>query len=997
MRYLLLIAIPILLVDVVCAATPEEQHFAQKIAPLLAQRCLTCHIDGKRKGELDLSSRASAMKGGESGEVIVPGDLDDSLFWEQIAEDDMPPKHPLPAAEKELFRKWIASGAKWGAEDKIDFFAYTTPSRAGYDWWSLQPLAKIDSQKQGTIDAFIDARLKKADLKRAGEASKRVLIRRLSFDLLGLPPTPDQVDAFLKDTSPDAYEKLVDQFLASPHYGERWARHWLDVVRFGESNGFEYDQPRNNAWHYRNWVINALNQDMPYDEFVRMQLAGDVLHPGDPQAIAATGFLVAGAHNTTLPSSSKMRISMAQDEMEDTIGVIGQSFLGLTTNCGRCHEHKFDPVSQQDYYELAAALAGVKHGERTVKNVPTSVQQQRLKEIGLQLAAIDQLSDAIQQPVRAKIIAERKVGKSTGPLPPKAYATWEFDGDLKDRLGSLHAKANGGATIVDGFLKVDGKSAYANTPTIPIALGERTLEAWVQLDSLTQRGGGVISIQTTNGGVFDAIVFGEKEPKKWMAGSNAFTRYRPFGGKEETDATERPVHMAIVFKNDGTITAYRDGQPYGKPYRPGAMQRFAANTAQIVFGLRHGTPGANRMLAGRIQRAQLYDRALTAQEIAASAGVADSNYVPESQILARISDVDRKKIADLNAQTTQLTSEKNRIGNTESQKMYTCVSSNPGPTYLYRGMVADPKQIVSPSGLRAIPGIGGDFELSPKSSDADRRKKLASWITHRDNGVFSRVIVNRLWHYHFGLGLVDTPNDFGFNGSKPSHPELLDWLAQTLKKNDYRLKAIHRLIVTSATYRQSSTPNAVAAKIDASNRLLWRKSPQRLEAEAIRDAVVSVAGQLNPEIGGKGYRDVRHFQFKGSNFYEVLPETGVEKRRRTVYRFMPRGGRNPFLDTFDCPDPSATAPKRATTTTPLQALALMNNALVLQMSDLLAERVSREVGTNVDKQVAKVYQLAYGREADADEIESVLKFVEKHGLPAFCRVVFNSNEFVVVE
>ncbi|MCH8923180.1 MAG: DUF1553 domain-containing protein [Planctomycetes bacterium] len=508
----------------------------------------------------------------------------------------------------------------------------------------------------------------------------------------------------------------------------------------------------------------------------------------------------------------------------------------------------------------------------------------------------------------------------------------------------------------------------------------------------------MISIQTTNGSVFDAIVFGEREPRKWMAGSNGFTRTRSFGGDQEKNATSRPVHVAIVYTKDGTITGYRDGRPYGKPYRPGPLQSYAEGTAQVVFGLRHSPAGANKMLAGRIQRAQLYDRALTAAEVAASAGVADSNYVPESQILARLSAADRKKRAELVAQIARLENERRPLANTTPQKMYTCVARNPGVTKLLRrGNVSDPAEAVSPAGLRAVPKLDPNFGLAPNASDADRRKKLAAWITHRDNPLFARVIVNRLWQGHFGQGLVSTPSDFGYNGGKPSHPELLDWLAAALGQSQYCLKPIHRLIVTSATYRQSSKPNAAARKIDADNRLLWRKSPRRLEAEAIRDAVLVVAGQLDPAIGGRGYRDVRHFSFKGSNFYETLAETGTEKRRRTIYRFSPRGGRNPFLDTFDCPDPSATAPQRATTTTPLQALALLNNALILQMSDLFALRVTREAGNNVDKQVALMIQVAYGRPADDDEVQRARRFVKDHGLPALCRVVLNSNEFVFVQ
>ena len=981
-----------------------SQDFDHHIAPLIAQQCLTCHSGNEPKGKLDLSSRTTAMAGGESGIAIKPGSPGESLFWENIDSDQMPPKKPLSAAEKARFKTWISDGARWGTET-IDPFRYSTDARAGSDWWSLQPLrspqpptANRPGWTSNPIDVFVDAKLHEAGLAPSVEADKRTLIRRLSFDLLGLPPAPEEINAFLTDTTDHAWETLVDRLLASPHYGERWARHWLDIVRFGESNGFEYDQPRNNAWPYRNWVINALNQDMPYDEFVRMQLAGDILQPKNFNAITATGFLVAGPHNTTLPANDKMRMSMAQDEIEDLVGIVGQTFLGLTANCARCHDHKFDPISQKEYYQLAATLTGVTHGERSVEVALSAEQQQRLADIESELSRIRTAQDAIEHSARSLILAERENGTATPPEPPQAFATWEFDGDLKDSVGSLNATAHGGAKIEDGCLVLDGKDAWVATQPCTVDLQEKTLEAWVQLDSLDQSGGGVISVQTLDGATFDAIVFGEREPKKWMAGSNGFVRTMSFNGTEEADAKESAVHCAIVYQKDGTITGYRDGMPYGTSYRPGDLQTFATEKFQVIFGLRHSPVGGNRMLAGRIQRAQLYNRALTADEVAASAGVADRNYVSGAQMRARLSPEQRANHEQLIANLATLQAEKDGLKSSELQKLYTCVSNNPGITrVLNRGDVGSPTDEVSPAGLSAVTGRSPDFGLAPDASDADRRLKLAAWVTHPDNPLFARVMVNRLWQYHFGQGMVATPSDFGFNGGQPSHPDLLDWLAQTFRHGGYRLKPIHRLIVTSATYRQSSGHNAVAAKIDADNRLLWRKTPLRLEAEEIRDAVLVATGQLNSAIGGVGYRDVRHFEFKGSNFYESVNETGPEALRRTIYRFSPRGGRNPFLDTFDCPDPSVTTPKRAATTTPLQALALMNNALVFTMADDFADRMQRQGGETTAAQVKLVYLVAYGREADEQEVQLANHFVDTHGLPSFCRVILNSNEFLYVQ
>ena len=363
------------------AAEPADGHiptaagrFDAEIAPLLAAHCLECHNASDKKGGLDLTQQATTLVGGDSGPALVAGNADESLLWQRIRDDEMPPKKPLAAAEKALLREWIAGGAVWGTTP-IDRLRYTTSTRAGYDWWSLQPVRRREppvvrdtAWPRTPIDHFVIAKLEEAGLAPTPPADRRTLIRRLSFDLTGLPPTPDEVAAFVADADPRAYERLVERLLASPHYGERWARHWLDLARFGESNGFEYDEPRRNAWPYRDWVIDALNRDLPFDEFARQQLAGDVLRPDDPEAIKATGFLTAGAYDTAGQNqqSVAMKAVVRQDELEDLVGTISQTFLGLTVNCARCHDHKFDPIRQSEYYQLTSALGGVRHGQRDV-------------------------------------------------------------------------------------------------------------------------------------------------------------------------------------------------------------------------------------------------------------------------------------------------------------------------------------------------------------------------------------------------------------------------------------------------------------------------------------------------------------------------------------------------------------------------------------------------------------------------------------------------------
>jgi len=981
------------------STTPASVDFDSQIAPLLAANCLGCHGTDDPKGGLNLTTPAGFRKGGDSGSPFNADQPDSSLLLQRVLQGEMPPEKPLTAAQQQMLTLWVRNGAHWGT-DPIDPHRYSSETRAGLDWWSLQPLQTVPLENPTTkhsIDAFVDAQLSEHGLHRSPQADRRTLIRRLSFDLLGLPPEPAEVAAFLADDTPQAWERLVDRMLASPHYGERWARHWLDVVRFGESNGFEYDEPRDNAWPYRNWLIDAFNQDLPYDQFTRLQIAGDVMQPQDPHAAAAAGFLVAGAHNTTLPSSEKMRQSMAQDEMEDLVGTVGQTFLGLTVNCARCHDHKFDPISAREYYSFAAALAGVRHGTRDLQIPPSSAQQQLLQQTEQTLRSTAEQQQQLLAPVIAAILKKRQQGQPATVTPPQPMAAWEFSGDLQDSLGSLHGTARGTATVSDGSLHLDGAGSFVETPPLPQEIRQKTLEAWVRLKTYDQGGGAAVSLQTTDGSVFDAIVYAEREPRRWMAGSNGFARTAPFNGIDEVEAQDRFIHVAIVYQQDGSIIGYREGQPYGTAFRPGDLQIYAPGSAQLVFGLRHGPPGGNRLLQGSIDRVQFYDRALTPDEIAASAFARGAQSVPKAELLAALTETQRSRLLELEQQQQSARSLLRSLQEQQQTSLYTCVSADPGITHvLKRGDVSLRGDVVAPAGLRAVPGAPADFQLPPNATDHDRRIALAAWITHPENHLFARVMTNRVWHYHFGQGIVPTPGDFGFNGGRPSHPELLDWLAGEFQRSGFLLKPLHRLIVTSETWKQSSLPRPEARSIDADNRLLYRRTPQRLDAESLRDAMLSVAGVLDRTIGGRGYRDMRHFKFKGSNFYDPLIEDGNAGWRRTIYRFVPRGGRNPFLDTFDCPDPSAAAQRRPVTTTPLQALALLNNDLVFRLADTLAERAHRETAQDQQAQIAWIVKHTLGREPEPQELQQALQFSREFGLPAWCRVLLNSNEFVYI-
>ncbi len=455
------------------------------------------------------------------------------------------------------------------------------------------------------------------------------------------------------------------------------------------------------------------------------------------------------------------------------------------------------------------------------------------------------------------------------------------------------------------------------------------------------------------------------------------------------------MHVAITYSRSGEITCFRNGVLYGKAYQTAEPIKFGAGASRILFGLRHSPPTGNKFFKGKLLRAQVYDRVLTAAEIAES-DQSESGFVSESELISNMDATTRERREQI---LTQLPYLADRLKQREQESVvsiYTHISSRPEPTYfLPRGDVTKPCEEVIPGTTRAIAADDSDFRLAISADDGDRRQKLAHWVTVSANTLFRRVIANRLWQYHFGRGLVATPSDFGFNGGQPSHPKLLDWLSCELERQQYRLKPMHRLMVMSSAYRQSSKSNLDAWKIDGDNRLLWRKSPARLEAEVIRDSMLVVAGKLNSQRGGPSFRDVDIIdQNNGTTYYTEIDREDPQLNRRTIYRFSPRGGRSALLDTLDCPDPSAAAPRRSVTTTPLQALSLLNSPLVLRMADAFAARVSAQFPKNVDRQIELMFQLAFSRTPEADELARATELVDKHGPAALARALFNSSEFV---
>lgn len=984
------------------AADDPQAYFRDNVRPIL-QKCVGCHGGDEPSGMLDLTSRGGAIKGGETGPALKPGNTKDSLLFAMTSSKAMPPKKPLSAEELQTLRRWIESGAAWEGTLERKKPPKQEAKRAGPDWWSLQPVRRPSApqiripkpETRNPIDRFILARLEKEGLTLAPAADPATLLRRLTFDLTGLPPTPMELDAFLQASiiNPhSAIDNALDRLLASPHYGERWARHWLDVARFGESQGFERDKLRDHAWRYRDYVIRSFNEDKPYPQFVREQIAGDVLND-TRDGVIATGFLVAGPWDEVgaTQQGALMRKRAREEELEDMVSAVAQTFLGLTVNCARCHNHKFDPILQRDYYRLKAALEGVYHGDRPIITPEQASQREKLaRKTREEIERHEKELADLEKLGRAKLNPDKPQEKAlVEPL-----ARWSFEGDAKDSHGTLHGELIGGAVVRNGRLHLNGTNALVRTAPLTRPLKAKTLETWVMPANLTQRGGGVLTVQTDNGATFDSIVLGERQPGKWMAGSNGFVRTRDVDGPAE-NAPDAVIHVAITYQDDGTITAYRNGKPYGAAYVPpqSGLVTYAAKTSQILLGQRH-TGGGNAFFAGEIEEARLYDRALTAADIAASfsAGI---ERVPLDKILAALTPEQRLRHALLSAELKNLR-DKSQIQSTPVLA-YAANPRTPEPTFLLlRGDVEKQGERVAAAGPEVIKTPNSEWGLAPDAPEAERRKKLADWLAHPEHPLVARVLVNRVWQYHFGKGLVATPSDFGFTGGLPSHPELLDWLAAEFTRSGGSIKHLHRLIVTSAVYTQSSRFDAKAAGLDADNRLLWRFSPRRLEGEAARDAMLAISGELNRTLGGPSFRPFKLRVFN-SNFYDLIDPEGPEFNRRTIYRMNVGSAKSPLLESFDCPDPSVKTPQRGATTTPLQALGMMNGSFVLRQSARMAARLRAEAGDQLESQVRLAYRLVFARPPSEVELNRALELSRTEGVEDFCWVLLNASEFLYVK
>jgi mono/diheme cytochrome c family protein len=747
-----------------------DVDFAKQIRPILNTHCVECHGPEKHKAGLRLDVKALAMKGGDDGPILVAGKSGDSPMVQRIVSDDpekrMPPKGDrLTVGQVAVIRRWIDGGAVW-EETPAEIAAARDKRLDHWAWRAIKPtrIPSTSPPAANPIDAFVLKKLNDAGLQPLPEAEAQTILRRLYFDLIGLPPKAEDVAAFKVDFTPGNHDaavaKWVDRLLASPQYGERWARHWLDIAHYADTHGFERDKRRDNAWRYRDWVIRSLNSDLRYDLFLRLQIAGDAIQPDAPDAVIATGFLTAGPWDfvgqAETPSPVLKRLARA-DDLDDMVTQVISGACGVTINCARCHDHKLDPISQKEYYSLISVFAGAKRGDRAISPSQERQFSERRVKLGWNLAAV--------------------------------------------RLAQARAVV-------------------------------RPWRSQAVLDALREEWG----------------------------------------------------------------------------------------------------------------------------DIAASL----------------------KEIA-------------------EPAKVYAIVSEKPPAVRVqHRGNPEDPRDAVAPGAIACLDGLKpmlGDDALT----DPERRKALATWDTDPANPHTRRVIVNRLWHHHFGVGIVETPSDFGLGGGKPSHPELLDYLADRLLKENWSLKAMHRLICTSAAYRRASTPaSSQAMTRDSGNRLLWRGPTRRIDAESLRDSVLAVSGKLNPDMYGPGWRD---FDYKEeyAPVYTYKTADAPDLWRRSIYRFIVRTTPHQLMTTLDCPNPANLTPARNITTTALQSLTLLNNQFMLRQAGYFAERVKAEAGADPKAQARRAFAIAFARDATDTETSDAAALIQSHGLPELCRMLLNANEFVYVD
>jgi len=894
------------------ASAAAGVDFDKEVKPIFAENCYKCHGETKQKGKLRLDSPAMIRKGGDSGEpLFLVGKSADSHLIKLVARTDpdevMPPQgkgEPLGEAQVNTLRQWIDEGAKLPGGDAADV-------RMTTDHWSFQPVSR-EGLEHKTIDEIVIEKMSAKGLTPSPRADRRTLIRRLYLVLHGMPPTSEQVAEFLTDQSPDAeaWENLVGRALASPRYGERIGRRWLDIVRFAESNGFETNRERPNAYHYRDYVIESFNRDKPYDQFVKEQIAGDALG-----AEVGTGFLVAGPYDVVKSPDINLTLTQRQDELADMVNTTGTTFLALTLGCARCHNHKFDPISQKDYYAFQAVFAGVGYGDRVMKGAVTDEKKQEVSKLRVEVAASESAIEDFK-----KLAGANSKEPELQPRPPvNATSNVEKFATTEAKFVRFTIrKTNASQACIDELRVFDEEGGDVALGAVPSASGSLPGYAIHKLEHINDGKTGNkhswICDKTTGWVQLEFDKRQRIEKIEWARDRD--------GRFVDRIATDYRIEGSMDGTNWQTLASSDGRQPFGGQTDPNAF----------VAKLKPKDAEKARKLIGEVARKN-----------------------------ARISEIETGKSA------------------------WIANFSQPAKTHrLYRGDPMAKREEVAPDALEVMGTLG----MSVDEAEQNRRVKVAEWIASKENPLTARVMANRLWQFVFGTGIVDTSSDFGLNGTVPTHPELLDWLAIELMESGWSSKGLLRLMLTSQTFQQSSQPRPDAAKIDSGGRYLWRFPPRRLEAEAIRDSILAVSGTLDTEnTSGPGFY-LLDVDRENVVHYSPKEITGPAEWRRMVYMFKIRQEQDAVFGAFDCPDGNQVIPKRSRSTTPLQALNLFNSPFVIQQADKLAERIGGDP--------AKAFELLYGRPATAEEIADSKAFIAEHGVQAFCRAMLNTNELLFI-
>ncbi len=980
------------LMAAVCSTVlAEDVDFRVDVAAILSKHCVRCHGDSKSEGDVNLSRRGSAIGSDKDSGIIVPRLPDDSLLIEVVSgENPRMPKGGSPLSEREIdvLRRWIEQGAAWPEDAELR----DDPQ----DWWSLRPLErpKVPTPVSGEdpnpmrirnpIDAFVNARRIEKGLRGNPEADRRTLIRRLYFDLVGLPPSPEEVDQFVGDSSPNAYEELVEQLLASPRYGERWARHWLDAVHYGDTHGYDKDKLRPNAWPYRDYVIRSLNQDKPYGQFVREQIAGDHFYPDTRDGVEGLGMLAAGPFDFVgqieVSNGTIEKARVKNIDRDDMVSTVMNTFVSMTAQCARCHDHKFDPIQQKEYYQLQAVFAAVDRADRSYDEDPKIASTRRI------------------------LLAERE---------KLQFSLETIQRELKERGGAELASIDQQIELLQKPNNgVPPEFGYHSAITI-----DSSETKWVQVDL-----GHDVSIAR----------IGLAAPNDDFAGIGPGfgfpVRFRIEGSKDAEFSTG-VVSMfdsgETDFANPGVAPRWFEATGDSIRYVRITATQLAPRSNDYIFALSElmvfDESGKNIALGGKVSALDsieapirwgaknLVDGIYPGRDLSDSEGSLEAFRTKRVSLVQSLLGVDRWE--DFQSLQSQVQKSESQIAGLPKPKFVYAAATEFAPAgsfvatggksrpihILARGSETAPLELVSPAALHCVSDLPGDWTLSQDATEREHRGALAEWIVHSKNPLTWRSVVNRIWYHHFGRGIVESLNDFGRMGSDPTHPELLDWLACEMRDGEQSFKDIHRWIVLSSTYRQSSAHSPENESIDAGNLYLWRMNRRKLDAESVRDSILQTSGKLRLDAGGPGYNLFGLIDDHSPHYlYDQHDPDDPRGHRRAIYRFIVRSVPDPWMSVLDCADATVLVDRRNETLTALQALAMLNNPFVLRMSDHFADRVESKCDAPSDR-LAYAFRLAFQREPTERERAILLELVREHGLPQVCRSLFNANEFIFVD